>query len=244
MRGWIATLSLATLAGCRPAADSGLLRPDAWGAGWHATIGGSTSGGSFTLHRRPRVGPTARTYFVFIDRRCRLVPGTVELSPWRARERWGELSPSARASREVRFRRYAIPSETLEISAWQVHDVGGYAVVPAGTWQVTARHSIQQSPFAAARAREWDVDVRVDLHARADEDVALLFERIVPPPERASSGAKYRRSRRMSRRCFAGSDMTPRFEVDPEWVARCATTTVEDAAQATSCDALSRATLR
>jgi hypothetical protein len=167
-----------------------------------------------------------------------LVPGTIRVEPWRARMP-PRLDAAARARFEHRFRRYAEPTEALEISRWQLREQGGYVALPEGTWQVTARQSIQQSQFAAARAREWDVDARVDVHATTDHDVAVLFHRIVPPRERrGSSSATYRRSQRQSRRCFAGSDLTPRFEVEQRWVGRCATTKAEDASQATACDPL------
>lgn len=215
-----------------------MLRPELWGDGWGRVVG--TSGdASYVMHTRPRVGPVARTYFFFVDRRCELVPGTIRVEPWRARRLSPELDAAARARFERRFRRYAVPSEALELSRWQLREQGGYVALPAGTWQVTARASIQQSPFAAARAREWDVDARVDVHATTDHDVAVLFDRTVPPRERRGNhSATYRRSLRQSRRCFAGSDMTPRFEVEERWVDRCATTKAEDAAQATGCDPL------
>ncbi|MBC8069689.1 MAG: hypothetical protein IAG13_15235 [Deltaproteobacteria bacterium] len=195
------------------------------------------------MHRRPRMGPVARTYFFFVDRRCQLVPGTVHVEPWRARE----SSPELDGKRldlvvEHRFRRYAEPTETLEISRWQVGARGGYVALPAGTWRVTARQSIQQSPLAAARPREWDVDARAEVHATADHDFALVFDRIVPTREdrngnRSASGT-YRLSIRQSRRCYAGNDMTPRFSVEQAWVDRCATTQAEDRSQATGCDAM------
>jgi hypothetical protein len=237
-----AVVMLALVAtGCRAPASGGMLRPELWGAGW-SEVQGTSGDAGFVMHSRPRVGPVARTYFFFIDRRCRLVPGTVHVEPWLTRKPSPDLDAAARARFEARFRRYAAPSETLEISRWQTSESGGYAVLPAGTWWVTARHSMQQSPFAAAREREWDVDTHTYLHAKADRDVALVFERIVPPREgrrgNGHHGATYRRSMRLSRRCFAGDHMTPRFTVEERWVARCATTNAEDAAQATACEAM------
>jgi hypothetical protein len=196
LRAHACILVAALTLGCHPVVRDSDLRSELWDG---FATGISSVGYEYDVHTRPRTYDQARTYFVFVDHRCRLVWGTLELLP---------------------FRKSVEPAGEPELRSWQLPATGGYMALAPGTWVAIG----YPQPGAWPWAPDWMGRVRLDLHVTGEHDTLVVMHHVVPPRIRQGSvydGMVSRRSSHYMNRCFAGEDLEPRFDVQLEQAWRC-----------------------
>lgn len=199
-------LLVGLLAGCRPPAYGSDLDPERWD---DFGLGVST-GWEYFVHWRPREGAVPITYLYFVDHQCRLIPGEVRFEPWRKRRLPADLEPETVQRIEQHWAGQVEPAVEA-IAPVRVPEQGAALELPVGTWQLDAW------PTPADRPWPEDAEVRVFpwLTVVAESDAVIVMHHAVPP--RARDSAAYdrrlgRRADRFSWRCFAGENLTPRFD--------------------------------
>ena len=199
------------LAGCRPPAYGSDLDP----ARWPGPDGlGVSSGWEYLVHSRPREGAAPIAYFYFVDHGCQLIPGELHFWPWRRPKLPADLGPEDIAYLEQRWAGNIEP--TVDgFAPVQVSERGTALELPIGTWR------IQASPTVVDRAWPAYADTRLFLELTVDPeyDVLVLMHHAVPPRARSHDAYERRLARRADRyswRCYAGENLTPRFEAQLE----------------------------
>jgi hypothetical protein len=203
----ISTLAivLGLILGCRPGSQP---RPTI--DHWTRDAFELSTGYESLQYRRSREGEQARTYFYFIDERCRLVPGVVTFQPWRGLTIPDDIDEAARAEFEQLTVGEFEPIGDLDPRSWSIPSRGGMGAVPPGTWLIEAR------PTPVNRSASKGELVFAQMTATKEHDFVLVFHHAVPP--RARNKAVYerrlgRRTSRTSRRCLVGPEIIPRFEI-------------------------------
>jgi hypothetical protein len=212
-------LVAALMLGCHPVVRDSDLRSELWDE-WNFAMGSSSGGYEYYLHRRPRTHDQARTYFVFVDHRCRLVWGTLELLPFRKPPTPADYDEAELAIWEARWRNSVEPSGDPDLRSWQLPATGGYMELAPGTW--TSAGSPQ--PGGWPWAPDWTGRVWLDLYVSDEHDTLVVMHHVVPPRIRQGWVYDEMVSQRLSHytnRCFAGEDLEPRFDVQLEQAGRC-----------------------
>jgi hypothetical protein len=205
-------LLVGLLAGCRPPpaygsdiASARWNRNGPWGLG----VG---TGWEYVVRSRPREGKTPIAYFYFVDDRCRLRPGEIHFQPWRKRELPADFHPEIVVRIEQR-RAGKFEPAVDGYPPVQVPERGAAVELPVGTWDIEAWPALVDQGWA----KYADIRVFPTLTVDPEYDALILMHHAVPPKARSAFTDAYERrlERRLERygwRCYAGENLTPRFD--------------------------------